>query len=358
MTAAYKALKTYSATLTVSSIAGSVTQKQTVTLTFQRPSRARILIADKTGKLGEIVSDGVNLFVISPRDKRYVKQAVPPGAAAIPAVLSQARGTLLPLLAGSPEFLSRLLTQPGITISMGTPETIDGVPTDTIIATLPSPTAQVHFTFSVATEDHLLRRLTETATMTRSAQTQTFTHTETVTAQMPDAPLTAAAFVFVPPPDAKRITQASEPPRYEPHLRPGALPLPFTARDLSGQRLTLDQYRGKVVLLDFWATWCGPCVGEMPNVIATYHKYHAQGFDVVGISLDQDQSILKSFIRRNKMPWRQVFDGQGWESKVPRAYGVSAIPFGLLLGRDGRIVAVGARGPRLTIAIRQALARQ
>ena len=358
MTAAYKALKTYSATLAVSSAAGGHTQRQTVTLVFQRPGQARIVIADAAGTQEEIVSNGTSLFLSSPRDKQYLKQAVPPGAESLPAVLSQARGTLLPMLAGSPEFLSRLTAQPGVTVRLGTPGTIAGVPTDTVITTLPNPTAQVRFTFSVGAEDHLLRRLIETATMTRGAQAQTYTHTETVTAQTPDAPLTAAAFAFVPPPGAKLVTQAAQPPMYDPRLRVGARPFPITARDLTGRPLTLDQYRGKVVLLDFWATWCGPCVGEMPNVIAAYHKYHARGFDIVGISLDQDRSSLKSFIRQNKMPWQQVFDGKGWESRVPREYGVAAIPFGLLLGRDGRIIAVEARGPALTAAIQKALAQK
>ena len=110
--------------------------------------------------------------------------------------------------------------------------------------------------------------------------------------------------------------------------------------------------------MDFWATWCGPCVGEMPNVIAAYKKYHARGFDVVGISLDQDKSALTSFIAQNKMPWRQVYDGKGWGSAVPGQYGVRAIPFGLLLNRDGTIAAVEVRGDALPAAIKVALAKK
>ena len=95
----------------------------------------------------------------------------------------------------------------------------------------------------------------------------------------------------------------------------------------------------------------------MPNVIAAYNKYHAQGFDVVGISLDQSRAALTAFIAQNKMPWRQVFDGKYWSSAVPREYGVQAIPFGLLIGRDGQIAAVDVRGPALSAAIENALAK-
>ena len=115
--------------------------------------------------------------------------------------------------------------------------------------------------------------------------------------------------------------------------------------------------RGHVVLVNFWATWCGPCVGEMPNVIAAYKKYHTQGFEIVGVSLDQSRPALTGFIAQNKMPWRQVFDGRGWGSAVPREYGVQAIPFGLLIGRDGKIAAVDVRGPALTAALQQALVK-
>ncbi len=145
---------------------------------------------------------------------------------------------------------------------------------------------------------------------------------------------------------------------FDPRLKPGARPFAIAAKDLNSRPLSLAQYKGKVVLMDFWATWCGPCVGEMPNVIAAYKKYHAQGFDVVGISLDQDKGALTSFLKQNKMPWRQVYDGKGWGSAVPRQYGVMAIPFGLLLNRDGTIAAVEVRGEALPAAIKMALAKK
>ncbi len=359
MAAAYQALQTYSAKISVESTTGAAVQKQTVRVSFLRPNRAKATVADSTGPVAEVVSDGVSLYLLSPRDKQYLKQAAP-SANVIPAVLSQARGALLPTVAGSPRFLDRLFSQPGVTVTLGTPLTVAGVSTDTVTTTLPSQGSnQMQVIFSIATTDHLLRRVTETASFTQAGKPHTFTHTETVIDQAPGTALTAKDFLFVPPPGAKKVApEAMQPPMYDPRLKPGARPFAIAARDLSGKPLSLAQYRGKVVLMDFWATWCGPCVGEMPNVIAAYKKYHAQGFDVVGISLDQDKTALTSFLKQNKMPWRQIYDGKGWGSEIPGRYGVRAIPFGLLLNRDGTIAAVEARGEALPAAIQVALAKK
>ena len=85
----------------------------------------------------------------------------------------------------------------------------------------------------------------------------------------------------------------------------------FQEQDLDGKPLSVANYKGKVVLVDFWATWCGPCVAELPNVLQTYEKYHPKGFEIVGISLDSDKARLTSFLAQRKMTWRQYFDGKG-----------------------------------------------
>ncbi len=358
MSAAYKVLKSYSATVAVESKGGDQTQKQTVTLSFLRPSHAKMELSDETGPMIQSVVNGAGLFLVSVRSKQYVKHPAPPADAAIPAVLSQARGALLPTLAGNPDFLSRLFTQPGVSVTLGAPATIGGVQTDTIVLMLASaPGTQVKVTLSVGQDDHLLRQLTESIHAAQGGQVHNLTHVETVTEQAVDPALTTSAFAFVPPVGVRKVASI-EPPTFDPSLVPGARPFAIATADLNGRPISLDQYKGKVVLMDFWATWCGPCVGEMPNVIAAYKKYHAQGFDVVGISLDQDKGALTSFLRQNKMPWRQVFDGKGWGSVVPRRYGVVAIPFGLLLNRDGTIAAVEVRGEALPAAIKVALARK
>jgi peroxiredoxin len=130
---------------------------------------------------------------------------------------------------------------------------------------------------------------------------------------------------------------------------------PFSEKDLDGQPLELASYRGKIVLVDFWATWCGPCVGELPNVLAAYQKYHDQGFEIVGISLDKDRAALTSFIKDRGMTWRQYFDGQGWQNKLAEAYGIQSIPATFLLDRDGKIVAKNLRGEALDAKLAELL---
>lgn len=107
----------------------------------------------------------------------------------------------------------------------------------------------------------------------------------------------------------------------------------FTAVD--GTEIDLADYRGKVVLIDFWATWCGPCVAELPNVLRAYHKLHDQGFEIIGISFDQSKVKLERFVKREKMPWPQYFDGQGWGNMFGREYGISSIPAMWLIDKNG-----------------------
>lgn len=132
----------------------------------------------------------------------------------------------------------------------------------------------------------------------------------------------------------------------------------FDEKDLAGKPLSIAGYKGKVVLVDFWATWCGPCVHELPHVQATYEKHHAQGFDIVGISLDSDRQKLEKFIKEKNMPWAQFFDGKGWENKLGQKYGVNSIPATYLLDREGKIIGSNLRGDALEIAVAEALAKK
>lgn len=133
-----------------------------------------------------------------------------------------------------------------------------------------------------------------------------------------------------------------------------AMQLKFTALD--GREVDLAALDGKVVLVDFWATWCGPCVREMPNVIAAYNKYHAKGFDIIGVSLDDDRAKLDKFLADRDMPWPQYFDGKGWESELGQQYGIQSIPSTFLIGPDGRIAAKDVRGAELEAKVAELLA--
>lgn len=129
----------------------------------------------------------------------------------------------------------------------------------------------------------------------------------------------------------------------------------FEEKDLDGKALSIANYKGKVVLVDFWATWCGPCVGELPNVLKAYEANHAKGFEIIGISLDQDEKKLRDFIKDRKMPWQQFFDGKGWGNKLAAKYGVNSIPATYLLDGEGKIIGKDLRGDALSEAVTKAL---
>ena len=155
----------------------------------------------------------------------------------------------------------------------------------------------------------------------------------------------------------EKLESQKESLKIQSSLKPGAAFPDFDAKDVAGAPLSIGKYKGKVVLVDFWATWCGPCVAELPNVIAAYSKYHDKGFEIVGISLDETEDKLKKFVAEKKMPWQQYFDGKGWESDLGRKYGVNSIPATYLLDRDGKIVAKDLRGPALEKQLEQLLAQ-
>jgi thiol-disulfide isomerase/thioredoxin len=115
----------------------------------------------------------------------------------------------------------------------------------------------------------------------------------------------------------------------------------FTAVD--GRQVDLANLKGKVVLIDFWATWCGPCVGEVPTVKATYDKLHDKGFEIVGISLDKDKDALVNFTKEKGMTWPQYFDGLFWNNKISQQYGINAIPAMWLVDKKGNLIDMNGR---------------
>ena len=128
----------------------------------------------------------------------------------------------------------------------------------------------------------------------------------------------------------------------------------ISGTNLDGSPFDQKSLAGKVVLVDFWATWCGPCVAELPNVLAAYEKYHDKGFEVVGVSLDTDRDALEGFLKEKEIPWTILFEqpeGQGWQHPLAAYYGITGIPTVILIGRDGKVVSMDVRGEKLGEAL-------
>lgn len=122
----------------------------------------------------------------------------------------------------------------------------------------------------------------------------------------------------------------------------------FTLPNTHGEPVSLHQYRGKILLVEFWASWCGPCRAESGNIIAAYNKYKEQGFDVLGVALEYSKENWLEAIVKDKLPWTQVSDLQFFQSPIVKLYGIDAIPANLLLDREGVIIGRDLRGKELT----------
>lgn len=132
----------------------------------------------------------------------------------------------------------------------------------------------------------------------------------------------------------------------------------FTVTDPFGNPVSLHNYNGKFLLVDFWASWCGPCRAENPNVVRVYKKHHSDQFDILGVSLDNNRELWLKAIKKDNLEWKQGSDLKAWDSDIVKDYGLKGIPFNMLLDKNGKIIAKNLRGADLEIKLAEVLDAQ
>jgi len=351
-----RGLSTVSADLQVTSDPAPIGRSViTGTFVYKRPNQIKVTMHDAFGTT-VASADGKKYKVLARRDDdRHMVSDVGAdddglvesftnagcdGSGMLPTIFSQK-------ISFSPDNFTSLTIDP--------PRMVNGVLCDIIRGVMHMQSGDEPVLFAIGHTDHILRK--DLLTVNDSGETrQTADSLWHVTANVPVQDSAFAVFV----PRSAISTDVIEPGYYDPSLRIGTRSFALKATDTHGRAISVQQYRGRVVFIDYWATWCGYCMQELPDIRSVYAKYHTAGFDVVTISCDDDNTAdaLHQFLQQSPFPWREIYDGQGMDSPLVTRYNVGALPFGILIGRNGTILRVAPRGKMLASDVAAAIVRR